>query len=86
MDRRYPDINRLLSAADSACYAAKDAGRNCVHVYSEDCDDMERSMGEMQWVSRLYRALDDERFRLYGQPIVPVAEGAGGCIWKSWCA
>jgi diguanylate cyclase (GGDEF)-like protein/PAS domain S-box-containing protein len=78
VDRYYSEINPLLSAADSACYAAKDSGRNRIHVYTEDSGDMERRIGEMQWVSRLHEALDDERFRLYGQRIVPITEGPRG--------
>ncbi|CAN5219516.1 hypothetical protein BH24PSE2_BH24PSE2_21820 [soil metagenome] len=63
-----------MSAADVACYAAKDLGRNRVHAY-EPGDASERHK-EMQWVSRLTQACDEDRFELYYQPIVPIAPTA----------
>jgi len=66
----------LLRAADAACYAAKDEGRNRVHVYEPDDAELAQRFGEMQWVSRITEALEDGRFELLAQPIVPVARGA----------
>lgn len=66
------DVSMALSAADVACFAAKDAGRNRVHVYHANDDDLQKRHGEMHWVTRLNRALKDNRFRLYYQPIVKV--------------
>ena len=65
-------ITAVLSTADSACYAAKDGGRNQIHVYREDDVKVAERQGEMQWVARIQRALDDDRFELYAQPISPV--------------
>ncbi|MEO8464081.1 MAG: EAL domain-containing protein [Gammaproteobacteria bacterium] len=62
-------VAALMSAADVACYVAKDLGRNRIHVYEEG-DAAERHQ-EMQWVARINRALEEERFELYYQPIVP---------------
>lgn len=69
-------IINVLGAADRACYAAKDQGRNRIHLYLEDDAALNRRRGEMQWVARIHRAFDDRRFRLDYQPIVPV-EGDG---------
>jgi diguanylate cyclase (GGDEF)-like protein len=61
-------VASLLSAADIACYAAKDAGRNRVHVY--DSSEVSGRHREMYWVSRVTRAVDEGRLELYAQPIV----------------
>ena len=66
------DVGALLSAADVACYVAKDLGRNRIHVYQEG-DAAERHQ-EMQWVARINKAREEERFELYFQPIVPIGD------------
>ncbi len=63
-----------MSAADRACYAAKDKGRNRVHVYTASDEELRERQGEMQWIPRLYRALAEDRFRLYAQPVVALKE------------
>ncbi|MEW5966021.1 MAG: EAL domain-containing protein [Pseudomonadota bacterium] len=59
----------LLSAADSACYLAKDHGRNQIHVYESRDTDLARHRGEMQWMERIQRALEEKRLRLSWQEI-----------------
>jgi diguanylate cyclase (GGDEF)-like protein/PAS domain S-box-containing protein len=65
-------VTEALSAADVACYAAKEGGRNRVHVYETDDDELRRKRTDMQWVSRIRQALKEDRFKLYQQPIVAV--------------
>ncbi|HSJ81992.1 MAG TPA: EAL domain-containing protein [Thiobacillus sp.] len=59
----------LLSAADAACYVAKDRGRNQIHVYESSNHDLVRHRSEMQWVTRIQRALEEDRLRLSWQEI-----------------
>ena len=59
----------LLSAADAACYVAKDRGRNQIHLYEIRDTDLARHRGEMQWVTRIHRALEEHRLRLSWQDI-----------------
>jgi len=73
-------LAEVMSAADVACYAAKDAGRNRLHVYEPDDRELRRRQGEMRWVARLQKALDDDRFCLYYQPIVPITGDDSGPV------
>lgn len=66
----------LLSAADAACYVAKDRGRNQIHIYEHKDSDLVRHRNEMQWVSRIHKALDEKRLKLYWQEIRPVSPAA----------
>jgi diguanylate cyclase (GGDEF)-like protein len=66
-------IAEVLRAADAACYMAKEKGGNRVTVYHADDNELTTRQGEMQWIGRLQKALDEDRFLLYAQDIVPVS-------------
>lgn len=65
-------IAEVLSQADTACYAAKDMGRNRIHIYEAGDSDLLQRRGEMQWVAKINKALDEKRFCLYQQKIIPL--------------
>jgi len=68
----------LLSAADTACYIAKEAGRNRIHAYDGCSDDaISQRTDEMEMVHKLNRALETNGFVLYGQLIKPLSETGG---------
>jgi len=73
----------VMSMADMACYAAKEAGRNRVHEYYSEEDNASMHESEMQWVHRINDALTHNRFVLYYQPIKPLGpnknESSGHC-------
>jgi len=66
------DVASLMSSADVACYAAKDLGRNQVHLYRDSDAAMRHE--EMKWVSRISSALDESRLELYYQPIIGIGK------------
>jgi Amt family ammonium transporter len=63
-----------MSAADVACYAAKESGRNRVHTYNQG--HAPERLREMRWVSRINHACEENRLLLYCQPIVAIRAGA----------
>jgi len=67
------DMAQVLSAADVACYAAKDSGRNRVHIYEPLDKVVSERYGQMHWTARISQALEENRFQLYQQPIVGVS-------------
>ena len=69
VDGRWLNEAQIMQAADAACYAAKEAGRNRVHEWFDTDVVLKARQGEMQWVTRLGTALDENRFRLYAQRI-----------------
>lgn len=72
------DPHEILSLADSACFLAKERGRNRVQMHNgADCGVVQRRE-EMDWISRLNEALAENRFVLHYQRISPVAEGERG--------
>ena len=68
------DVASVLSAADSACQAAKEAGRNRVHSFEENDIDLMRRRREMQWAARINNALEEGRFELFRQTILPLQQ------------
>ncbi|MFN2329841.1 MAG: hypothetical protein ABR612_13070 [Chromatocurvus sp.] len=73
------NVSAALAAADVACYAAKQQGRNRVHLYQPDDALIAQQHAQMQWVSRLTHALDTNRFRLYQQVIEPLGQDGQKC-------
>jgi diguanylate cyclase (GGDEF)-like protein len=63
----------VMSAADVACYSAKESGRNRVQTYKQGR--APERLREMQWVSRINRACEEDRLLLLCQPIVPIRAG-----------
>lgn len=76
------DVAGLLSAADSACAAAKEAGRNRIHSFQENDIDLMRRRREMQWAARINNALEEDRFELYRQTIQPLQTDEEGAHYE----
>lgn len=67
--------DELVNQADIACREAKSAGRNRLHIfeYSEDAE--QRDLADVGWMNRLRKAIDDDEFELYFQPINRIDTG-----------
>ncbi|MBZ0106357.1 MAG: EAL domain-containing protein [Sulfuricella denitrificans] len=74
IDQETGSLDTVLGCADAACYAAKDKGRNRVHLYCAEDGDLVQRQGEMNWVARITRAVEENRFRLYYQTIMPLQQ------------
>ena len=72
------DLTGVLVAADAACYVAKEAGRNRVHVSLPDDKHVLRHRGEMQWVTRIREALEEDRFQLVFEPMLDLRTAGRG--------
>ena len=78
LDKRWATTAAMMQAADTSCYAAKEAGRNRVHAWFDTDQAMQARKGEMQWATRIEQALDENRFVLYGQRIDPILPNQDG--------
>jgi diguanylate cyclase (GGDEF)-like protein/PAS domain S-box-containing protein len=74
VDPRFESVGHLMSAADHACYVAKDKGRNRVQLFQPDEAEFVRRYGDMNWVVRIQQTLERDRFQLFAQPIRPLGE------------
>ncbi len=72
------DMAGILNAADAACYMAKQQGRNRIHIYQADDSERARSQGDRHWAARIPKALEENRFQLSLQPIVPLRQSKSG--------
>jgi len=77
IDSNTVSLTDLLTAADAACFAAKEKGRNRIHVQERDDKTINRRISEMRLVVEAKQALQENRMRLYHQPIraLPLAAG-----------
>jgi len=66
-------LQDVMSAADSACYMAKQQGRGQVHVYSARDEAVARERGDIQWLRQLQTALHEDSFELAIQPIIAMS-------------
>ncbi|MGH6896178.1 MAG: putative bifunctional diguanylate cyclase/phosphodiesterase [Geminicoccaceae bacterium] len=82
IDHTSQNVAGLLRAADAACYAAKEAGRNQIHVYDKSDREPVRRGVPMDWIDKINHSLENERFHLSYQPIVSLTEGSeeGRCF------
>ena len=70
------NFTTLLQQADIACYMAKELGRNRIHLYRPEDNELSARYGEMQWVNRIIESIENDRLCLYAQPIVALDDSS----------
>lgn len=71
---QWGNATELMQAADTACYTAKDAGRNRVHVWADTDKEIQQRHTEMNWATRIEQAIDKRHFVLFAQKIMPLQQ------------
>lgn len=77
IDRETGDIHAVLAAADDSCHISKEEGGNRITVFQAQESKFRRRRGDMEWIGKINRAVEENRFILYYQPIEPL-DPAGG--------
>jgi diguanylate cyclase (GGDEF)-like protein/PAS domain S-box-containing protein len=80
LDGRWPDADTALREADACCMIAKERGRNRVQVWARDDAALRAHQSEHRWATRLQQALDEERFELDLQRVLPAQGEDDGFI------
>lgn len=78
LDASAGDVRTALSVAEMACHVAKEKGANRMHIAATDDQETVRRQHEAHWLSEIHDALDNNRFVLYGQQILPVSGDVEG--------
>jgi len=76
------NLTSILNKADTACYAAKEKGRNCVYLYHEEDVIVAQQRGQRQWVEKINLALEENKFCLYAQKIISIEKKVTGSHYE----
>jgi len=74
VNRDTDGIVGVMAAAEIACKAAKDGGRDRIEIFEQDNTTLVRRSEEIEWIGRVQEALREDHFVLYCQPVLPVEE------------
>ncbi len=70
LSKNSQDAADAIRKADLACYTAKDQGESQIYVYEEEDSELIRRQEETYWATRITEAIDNDRLKLFAQPIV----------------
>ncbi|MEK7828742.1 MAG: GGDEF and EAL domain-containing protein, partial [Deltaproteobacteria bacterium] len=70
----YPEhgttTKELLTKANAAMFHAKKAGKGKYHIYTLEDNDIEKLHTRFEWMGRIQRAIEEDRFTPWFQPIL----------------
>jgi diguanylate cyclase (GGDEF)-like protein len=69
----FETVSEVIHAADSACYSAKEAGRNQSFLFNAGDIAVVQRRSSVEAVADITDKIGDEQFMLYCQPIVPLS-------------
>ncbi|MDH5445801.1 MAG: EAL domain-containing protein [Gammaproteobacteria bacterium] len=72
LDKNSEGLKEVMQSADSACYMAKEKGRNRVHVFHPDDKELHEQADKTEWAQRILEGLEQNSFVLYQQSIHPI--------------
>jgi two-component system CheB/CheR fusion protein len=68
----YDEVSELLIHADTACYHAKESGRNTIQIHRSGDMDLDEKRSQLNIVADINEALEENKFRLYFQKLSSV--------------
>lgn len=74
IDQNNHSSSDAMACADIACHQAKSEGRDLIRIYNPQDDARTEISSDMEWANRLSEALENNRFRLFFQPILAVKD------------
>ena len=72
INQQNDSLAEIMSAADFACYTAKNEGRNSVRLFRADGAAADAGRGTTLWLHRLEKALEEDAFELFYRPVTPL--------------
>lgn len=72
INQSFENVSSIIHAADSACYSAKNAGRNQSFLFNAGDVEVVQHRSAVEAISDITDEIDDEQFMLYCQPIIPL--------------
>ncbi|MEO8101755.1 MAG: EAL domain-containing protein [Betaproteobacteria bacterium] len=76
VNRHSENIEQVMSGADTACFMAKDKGRNQIQVFRLEDEEVSSRHGEVSWASRLLQSVEENRFFLAFQHVQRLGRSA----------
>ncbi|MDH5622573.1 MAG: diguanylate cyclase, partial [Gammaproteobacteria bacterium] len=74
IDPETEGIVGVMASAEIACKMAKEGGRDRIQVFAEDNTSLVRRSEEIEWIGRVQQGLRDDKFELYCQAVMPLAD------------